>query len=289
MECSARRRPTGGDSSSRCPTWWARAPLRHARVRRWPHVPREPRTLGTATLGWWRHGLVVGAPADKQARRRPATTILTLAVAAGVAIAAVAGVLIGHTVWSNASASSNSPPSASSPFGNSGGSTNPFGNAGGSGSGSSGNSGSGSGSSAAGGPADAASIAQNVDPGLVDVNTSITYQGLQGAGTGMVLTPDGEVLTNNHVVEGATSISVTDVGNGKTYNATVLGYDRNEDVAVLQLQNASGLQTVSLGDSSKVSVGEGVVAIGNANGAGGTPSYAGGYGDRHQPVDHRQR
>jgi S1-C subfamily serine protease len=92
----------------------------------------------------------------------------------------------------------------------------------------------------------------------------------------MVITSTGEVLTNNHIVEGATKISVTDIGNGKTYNATVVGYDRSQDVAVLQLIGASGLQTVNLGNSSTVSVGEGVVAIGNANGAGGTPSYAGG-------------
>jgi len=110
----------------------------------------------------------------------------------------------------------------------------------------------------------------------VDVNVSITYRDVQGAGTGMVLTSTGEILTNNHVAEGATRISVTDIGNGKTYNANVVGYDRTQDVSVLQLVNASGLKTVSLGDSSKAGVGDGVVAVGNANGAGGTPSYAGG-------------
>jgi S1-C subfamily serine protease len=92
----------------------------------------------------------------------------------------------------------------------------------------------------------------------------------------MVLTANGEVLTNNHVIEGANSINVTDVGNGKTYGATVVGYDRTEDVAVLQLKDASGLQTVRLGDSGALSVGEAVVGIGNAGGSGGTPSYAGG-------------
>ncbi|MGA2037119.1 MAG: trypsin-like peptidase domain-containing protein [Acidimicrobiales bacterium] len=208
-------------------------------------------------------------------------TIFTMAVVAGVVFAAVAGILVGHVLWRNTSATSGGLPSASSPFGNSGGSFNPFGSGNsGSGNSGSGNSGSGQGSSNSGGPADAGSIANNVDPGLVDINTSINnnsnYTSLQGAGTGMVLTPTGEVLTNNHVVEGATKISVTDVGSGKTYNASVVGYDRSQDVAVLQLVDASGLQTVNLGDSSKVSVGEGVVGIGNANGAGGTPSYAGG-------------
>ena len=92
----------------------------------------------------------------------------------------------------------------------------------------------------------------------------------------MVLSSDGKVLTNNHVISGATSISVTDIGNGKTYSAKVVGYDRTHDVAVLQLQNASGLQTTPLGDSSKVSVGDSVVGVGNAGGVGGTPSAAAG-------------
>jgi len=97
-------------------------------------------------------------------------------------------------------------------------------------------------------------------------------QNAEAAGTGMVLTSTGEVLTNNHVINGATSISVTDIGNGKTYTATVVGYDKTKDIAVLQLQNASGLQTVNVGDSSTVTVGQNVVAIGNAEGKGGTPS-----------------
>lgn len=119
-------------------------------------------------------------------------------------------------------------------------------------------------------------IASKVDPGLVDINTVLGYQNAEAAGTGIVLTSGGEILTNNHVVEGATSIKVTDIGNGKTYNATVLGYDRTQDIAVLQLQGASGLATETLGDSSKISVGDAVVGIGNAGGAGGTPSTAAG-------------
>ena len=115
-------------------------------------------------------------------------------------------------------------------------------------------------------------IAARVSPGLVDVVSTLGDQNAEAAGTGMVLTSTGEVLTNNHVINGATSISVTDIGNGKTYTATVVGYDKTKDIAVLQLQNASGLQTVNLGDSSTVTVGQNVVAIGNAEGKGGTPS-----------------
>jgi S1-C subfamily serine protease len=107
-----------------------------------------------------------------------------------------------------------------------------------------------------------------VEPGLVLVNTDIGLQGMVGAGTGIVLSPDGEVLTNNHVVEGATQITATDSGTGRTYPATVVGYDRKHDMAVLQLQGASGLPTAPLGNSSQVRVGEPVVAIGNAGGKG---------------------
>jgi S1-C subfamily serine protease len=115
-----------------------------------------------------------------------------------------------------------------------------------------------------------------VDPGLVDVNTTLGYLSEEAAGTGIVLTSSGEVLTNNHVVDGATSIRVTDVGNGRAYTATVVGYDRSSDIAVLKLHDASALKVASLGDSSTVRRGEAVVGIGNAGGVGGTPSVAGG-------------
>jgi len=119
-------------------------------------------------------------------------------------------------------------------------------------------------------------IAARVDPGLVDVVSTDGYQQAAAAGTGIVLTSNGEILTNNHVIEGATAIKVTDVGNGRTYTATVVGYDASHDVAVLQLQGASGLTVASLGDSGSVRVGDNVVALGNAGGKGGTPSVAAG-------------
>jgi S1-C subfamily serine protease len=116
-------------------------------------------------------------------------------------------------------------------------------------------------------------IATKVDPGLVDVVSTLGYQNGEAAGTGMVLTSTGEVLTNNHVIDGATSVKVRDIGNGRTYSAKVVGYDKTHDVAVLQLVNASGLTTVSL-SSSGVQSGQKVVALGNALGKGGTPSVA---------------
>jgi S1-C subfamily serine protease len=119
-------------------------------------------------------------------------------------------------------------------------------------------------------------FAQSVNPAIVDVNTNLAYQGSSAAGTGIVLTSSGEVLTNNHVIRGATTIRVTDVGNGRTYSAKVVGYDVSEDIAVLQLKGASNLATVTIGDSSQVKLGDAVAAIGNAGGRGGVPTAAAG-------------
>jgi S1-C subfamily serine protease len=119
-------------------------------------------------------------------------------------------------------------------------------------------------------PADASAL----DTGVVDIDTQLGYQNAAGAGTGIVLSPSGDVLTNNHVINGATSINVTDVGSGRSYPATVVGYDRSHDIAVLKLQGASGLPTAPIGDSGAVAVGDQVAAVGNAGGVGGSPSIA---------------
>jgi S1-C subfamily serine protease len=124
---------------------------------------------------------------------------------------------------------------------------------------------------------DTGTIAAKVDPGVVDITTRLGFAGGEAAGTGMVLNSSGYVLTNNHVIAGATSISVTDVGNGQTYNATVVGTDKAQDIAVLKLVGASGLKTVTIGNSSNLAVGAPVTAVGNAGGVGGTPSVAGGH------------
>jgi S1-C subfamily serine protease len=122
----------------------------------------------------------------------------------------------------------------------------------------------------------ASQIASRVDPALVNVTSTLGYQGATGKGTGIVLSSDGEILTNNHVVNGATSVTVTDIGNGKTYKATIVGYDAAHDIAVLKAQGASGLTTASLGDSGAVRVGDSVTALGNAGGKDGIPSIASG-------------
>ena len=120
----------------------------------------------------------------------------------------------------------------------------------------------------------AESLAKQVDPGLVDVTSQLKYNEATAEGTGMVISSSGLVLTNNHVIEEATSVSATVVESGKTYTAKVIGYDSTDDVALLQLVGASGLKTVSLGNSSKVTIGQSVLAIGNAGGKGGLPSTA---------------
>ncbi|HTW05941.1 MAG TPA: trypsin-like peptidase domain-containing protein [Acidimicrobiales bacterium] len=196
-----------------------------------------------------------------------------------IAAAAVAGGGVSQLIWSSSpSASSATPPTTATPSTTPSGSGgyNPFG--GGSPAGTSpGNTGAGgtSTSEGSGGPSDVSAIASRVDPAVVDVNLIFNYQTEEGAGTGIVLTSNGLVLTNNHVIDEATKISVTDIGNGQTYGATVLGYDSTHDVALLQLQGASGLTAAKL-SSLPASVGQAVVAIGNAGGIGGTPTSAGG-------------
>jgi len=111
-------------------------------------------------------------------------------------------------------------------------------------------------------------VANKVQPGLVVIDTTLQYNSEAAAGTGMVINADGLVLTNNHVIEDATKISVTVLATGRTYPAHVVGYDKTGDVALIQLQGASGLQTVPLGNSSAVRAGASVVALGNAEGQG---------------------
>ena len=111
-------------------------------------------------------------------------------------------------------------------------------------------------------------IVTKVKPGLVVINTALQYDSEAAAGTGMVINADGLILTNNHVIEDSTKITATVASTGKTYPATVVGYDQTGDVALLQLQHASGLATVPIGDSASVTAGAAVVALGNAEGRG---------------------
>jgi S1-C subfamily serine protease len=105
--------------------------------------------------------------------------------------------------------------------------------------------------------------------GVVTINTVLDYTAQeQAAGTGMIMSSDGLILTNNHVVEGSTSITVTVQSTGKTYKATVVGTDQKADVAVLQLTDASGLSTINFAPSATVTTGDAIHSVGNAEGTG---------------------
>jgi len=120
------------------------------------------------------------------------------------------------------------------------------------------------------GSLDANAIAAQVNPAIVDINT-VTSSG-QASGTGQILTSDGEVLTNNHVVDGSTSISVVIAGRSGGYTAHVIGVAPAQDVALIQIEGVSGLPTVTIASSTTVKVGDAIIAIGNALGKGGTPT-----------------
>jgi S1-C subfamily serine protease len=113
-----------------------------------------------------------------------------------------------------------------------------------------------------------------IGTGIVVVNTNLAYENGEAAGTGMVLTSNGEILTNNHVIAGATTISVVVPGTTHRYAASVVGYSVTSDVAVLKLTNASNLKTVST-SAAKVSLGTKVRAVGNAGGTGSLVTAAG--------------
>jgi S1-C subfamily serine protease len=208
-------------------------------------------------------------------------------VACGLAFGA--GTTVSHTRVVHVPAASNNGSSADNPFG-----SDPFGlnngNGDGTGDGSSGSSGEGgssgsgsggfgfggSGSSGSGssGTATLPSASATQSVGVVDIDTNLKYQGAQAAGTGMVLDASGDILTNNHVIDGATTIKVTVVSTGKTYTAKVVGTDPTADIAVVRAVDASGLATANFGDSDSVKVGAAVTGVGNAGGTGGTPSAA---------------
>jgi S1-C subfamily serine protease len=129
---------------------------------------------------------------------------------------------------------------------------------------------------AAGAPDLSTSVARKVAPGLVDITSYVHYQQQVFEGTGMVLSANGLVLTNNHVIKGSTRVVAELVTSGRKYTAKVLGTDNAQDVALLQLQGASGLRPVTTGDSNKVQLGDTVVALGNAGGNGGPPTVTSG-------------
>src|SRR5262249_37710794 len=114
-----------------------------------------------------------------------------------------------------------------------------------------------------------------IGTGVVVINTNLAYRNARAAGTGMVLSSTGEILTNNHVITGATTIKVVVPGTAHSYTARVVGYSVSKDVAGLQLQNASNLKTISIASSAALKLGARVTALGNAGGTGTLTSATG--------------
>jgi putative serine protease PepD len=113
-----------------------------------------------------------------------------------------------------------------------------------------------------------AGVAKAVSPSIVEI--SATSNAGSSTGAGVIITTGGEIITNNHVISGASSIKVQ-LSNGKSYTAKVVGTDSKKDLALIKLENApSGLKTATLGNSDGVQVGDQVVAIGSPEGLTGT-------------------
>jgi S1-C subfamily serine protease len=112
------------------------------------------------------------------------------------------------------------------------------------------------------------SATANAAAGVVVVTTKLAYGGGETAATGIVLSSSGQVLTNNHVIRGASAVRVADPSSSRTYTATVAGYSVSKDVALLELRNADGMQTAALGSSATIKVGDRVTAVGNGGGSG---------------------
>jgi len=188
------------------------------------------------------------------------TTLAILAVAC-IGVGGGTGWAVTSAALTNHSTASLTPGSSST---NGSGGTNTGGN-----SSSNGGSGSASGSDVA-----------RIDAAVVDINAAVASPTgtttATVAGTGMIITSSGEVLTNNHVIDDTVNITAQVDGTGPTYKVVVIGYDAADDVALVKLQGASGLPTVPLGDSSNLSVGDQLTVIGNALGRGGTPAEVAG-------------
>ncbi|MFC5956639.1 S1C family serine protease [Streptomyces pratens] len=112
-----------------------------------------------------------------------------------------------------------------------------------------------------------AGVAEAVSPSIVEINAQSNAG--SSTGSGVIITKDGEIITNNHVVAGASSVEVR-TGDGKTYTADVVGTESSKDLALIKLNNASGLTPATLGNSDGVQVGDEVVAIGSPEGLTGT-------------------
>lgn len=236
---------------------------------------RGPFLIGSPALPGFQHGWAHGAATANHAAANHGTKRprrLGLMIGSGIAalaiVGAAGGTALGLSTQSTTTTSSQSQGTTTLPDTgsgtDSGSGTNGFTVPGdGTGSGSS----DGSTGSSTESAATAATSAQK--KGVVTINTVLNYdESSQAAGTGMIINSNGTILTNNHVIQGATSITVTDETTGKEYKADVVGTDATNDVAVLKLEGASGLSTVTLDDDGEPSTGDTVTDVGNAEGTG---------------------
>ena len=161
----------------------------------------------------------------------------------------------GGTAWALTTTSATSPSASSQNSGSTGTNQNPGS----------------SGDTPSTGTISAATVAA-IDSAVVDINADEAGGDGEVAGTGMIITSNGEVLTNNHVIDDTVNIRAQIDGTGTTYQVKVLGYDASDDVALVQLVGASGLPTVPIGDSSALTAGDSITVLGNAEGKGGTPA-----------------
>ncbi|MFF2727518.1 S1C family serine protease [Streptomyces sp. NPDC058008] len=202
-----------------------------------PPPAYEPQTAGTpsAAYAWPAPAPAADAPKPERRIRRPYALLAAVAIAAA-AVGGGTATLIGEFASG--------------------------------GTGSSGSSGVVSGTTVSQSSAGTVSgVAAAVSPAIVEISAASSSG--QATGSGVVITADGEIVTNNHVISGASKIEVS-LSTGKTYSADVVGTDADKDLALIKLQGASGLKTASLGDSSSVKVGDQVVAIGSPEGLTGT-------------------
>jgi S1-C subfamily serine protease len=201
---------------------------------------------------------------DPAPKKRAPWIPITVATVAVLCIGGLGTATVAELTANNSTTASS--PSTTKPNGN--GSTSPFGNGNRFGNGGlQGGQSIGQQATAGEAPATAATAAQEV--GVVTIDTVLAYDdSARAAGTGMILTSNGYILTNNHVVESSTSITVTVESTGQKYTATVVGTDTTADVAVLKLTGASGLHAISFASAEKVVAGQSVYSVGNAEGTG---------------------
>ena len=220
-----------------------------------PPPPAEP---AGAAYGHWTSNPQWGPPSWPPApQRSPRGSGFRRTALAVFAVACVgAG---GGTAWALTTSSVATTPNGSLPAG---GSTGPNGSS---------STPNGTTSSA---PLSAAAIAK-LNSSIVDITAETATKTGQVAGTGMIITSNGEVLTNNHVIDDTINIKAQIVGTNTTYSVKVIGYDATDDVALVQLVGASNLPAISLGNSSNLSPGDAITVLGNALGKGGAPAVSG--------------